>query len=261
MPTPPKKNYYQINSIVKAFTIIEILAGQQEFDLAELSRMADLPKTTVHRMVLTLQQLGYISQNQTNSRYALTSKLFEVGWQTMQKKSHVDIAHQVMERLSDLTEETIYFSVLDGVDMVIVDKIESKHALKQSEPIGVRYKSYHSAGGKAILASLPDETLENLFKNHEFQPSARSSQVTRENLLAEIEKIRCDGFALDDEEYMKSIRCIGAAVQDHLGKVIGGVSVSGPISRIKKNAIANLSKMVIQAANSITAQLGGGKGI
>ena len=100
MTSGKKDNYYQVNSVIKVFKIIEALSEQPEYDLTELSRVAGMPKPTVQRMLLTLQQLGYIRQNPTNSRYALTSRLFEVGWRIMRKKNHVSVAVEEMELLA-----------------------------------------------------------------------------------------------------------------------------------------------------------------
>lgn len=157
--------YYQINSIVKVFKIIETLVLRREWDLAELAYQTGIQKTTVHRMLLTLRSLGYVEQNPKNKRYAGSTSFFEIGCKVIKRLDYIKVAHPYLVDLSEKTEETINLCVPDKLDMIVMDRIESTYTLKQDTRLGGRFKSYCSAGGKAVLANLDKPQRDELFVN------------------------------------------------------------------------------------------------
>jgi len=251
-----KSSYYQINSIIKAFGLIEILVTQNEFELSELCRCLNLPKTTVHRILLTLESLGYVKQNPGNSRYTASIKFFEIGREVIRRLNFIETAHPHMMKLSEDTGETINLGVLDGMDIVCVDKVESKHQLKQDQPIGARHKTYCTSFGKAVLAFLPEEERHRLLTKESIIPFTPNSLRTVKAIEKDLKSVKERGYAVDNEEAANGVRCVGAPIFGHDGRVVAGISIAGPALRIKAKHVPSLARMVKQTASSISGELG-----
>lgn len=249
-----RDKYYQINSIIKVFKLLEVLTSKSEFELAELCRVLKQPKTTIHRMLLTLESLEYVKHEK--SKYMSSFKLFELGCKVFNNINLFEKIHPFMLRLHEKTLETVNLGVLDGVDIIYIDIIGSKHALNFYLPIGSRHKAYQTALGKAILAFLTENGRLKLFSGHKLIPSTSHSLKTLEALEKNLKIVRQKGYAIDDEEVNKDVRCIGAPIFNHRGNVIAGLSISGPSKRIHRNNIKYLGKLVMEATKSISKEIG-----
>jgi DNA-binding IclR family transcriptional regulator len=248
--------YFQINSIVKAFNLIEVLVTQDEFELAELRSLLDMPKTTVHRILLTLQTLNYVRQNPQNHKYFASIKFFELGRRIIEKSTFIEVASSHMIKLSESTGETVNLGVLDAIDIVCINKAVSAQALRLDQPIGSRVKAYCTSFGKAVLAFLPEKERKRLFSEQTISPCTTKSLRSVTAIERELRKIQEQGYAVDIEEAVSGISCVGAPIFDYTGKVLAGISIAGPTTRIKKVNIPHLAKLVVETAFSISKELG-----
>ena len=248
--------YFTINSIVKAFKIVESLVSKSEWDLAELTSQTGIQKTTVHRMLLTLKSLGYVEQSPKNKRYSGSIKFFELGCKIIQHLNYIEVARPYLVELSEKTKETINLSVPNKLEMIVMDRIESQHMLKKDTRLGDRFISYCSAGGKAVLAHIGKTEREKLFAGHVLKLSSPKSIKTLEDLERELKITASRGYAVDNEEFLVGLRCVGAPVFDHNNEVIAGLSVSAPTVRLKMSDIPKLAKTVISTAKNISHKLG-----
>lgn len=255
-----KSPYYQIKSIIKAFRLMELLVTKNEFQLAELCRLLKSPKTTIHRMLLTLESLGYVQQNPQSLGYMAPIKIFELGGKVAQNLNLIQIAKPLMIKLSEKTGETINLGILDGTDVICVDKVESKQHLKLDQPIGYRAKAYQTGMGKAILAYLPEEEKAGLFAKHIVGTGTSKSLKIVSAIEEDLKRVREQGYAVDNEEYMLGVRCVGAPIIDHNRKVVAGVSIAGPSLRIKEENIESLAKLIMETAALISNGLGSFRG-
>lgn len=255
-----KATYYQIKSIVKAFRLMELLVTKNEFQLAELCRLLKSPKTTIHRMLLTLESLGYVQQNPQSLGYMASIKIFELGGKVAQNLNLIQIAKPFMIMLSEKTGETINLGILDDADVICVDKVESKQHLKLDQPIGYRAKAYHTAMGKAILAYLSEEEKAGLFANHIVTLGTSKTLKTVNVIKGNLKRVREQGYAVDNEEYIIGVRCVGAPIFDHNSKVVAGLSIAGPSLRIKEENIESLAKLATGTAGLISNGLGNLRG-
>jgi DNA-binding IclR family transcriptional regulator len=251
-----KSKYYQINSIVKVFKIIETLVLKPEWDLAQIAKQTGIQKTTVHRMLLTLRSLGYVEQNPKNKRYAGSISFFEIGCKVIGGLDYIKVAHPYLVELSEKTAETINLCVTNKLDMIVMDRIESTYSLKQDTPLGGRFKSYCSASGKAVLANLDKLQRDELLAGVVLEPNTPKSLKTREELEKDLELTASRGYAIDNEEFLAGLRCVAAPIFNHNKKVIAGLSVSAPTVRLKMGDIPKLAKIVIAAAREISRKLG-----
>jgi len=251
-----KSAYYQIKSIAKAFRLMELLVTRNEFQLAELCRLLKFAKTTTHRMLLTLESLGYVQQNPRSLGYMASIKIFELGEKVTQNLNFIQIAKPFMIELSEKTGETINLGVLDGIDVICVDKVESKYDLKIDQSVGSRAKAYRAALGKAILAYLPAEERKMLFSKHTIVMATPKSLKTIDAIEENLQKVREQGYSVDDEEGNIGVRCVGAPIFDNGSKVVAGLSIAAPSLRMKEENIESSARLVKQTAAFISNRLG-----
>jgi len=252
-----KEKYFQINSIIKVFNILETLVMRDEWELNELAKATELPKTTVHRMLLNMQSLGYVDQVPRSRRYTATTKIFELGCVVIRKKSVLSTARPIMEDMSFHTKETVNFSVPDGIYMILLDKVDSIHfALKEDTPLGGRYLSYLSASGKAVLSQMRNEEIYELFADHKFEPQTPNSISGIKELIKHLEKTRAQGYSEDNEEYALGLRCIAAPIFDHTGKVIAGMSITAPTVRFTDDKLPEIVDILKRGVADISSRMG-----
>lgn len=251
-----KTSYDQIKSVVKAFNLMELLVTRSEFQLGQLCRLLKFPKATVHRMLLTLKSLGYVQQNPQSLGYRASLKIFELGGKAVQNLDFIEIAKPLMIELSEKTGETVNLGILDGTNVICIDKVDSKQHLKLVQPIGSRAKAYHTSLGKAILAYLPEEERARFFSKYTVTPGTSKSLKTISAIEQDLQRVREQGYSVDDEEYIMGVRCVGAPVFEHTSKVVAGLSIAGPTSRIKERNIELLGKLVTDTAALISHRLG-----
>ncbi len=251
-----KTAYYQIKSIVKVFRLVALLVTQDEFQLVALCRLLKFPKTTVHRMLLTLESLEYVEQNPASLGYMATVKILELGGKVVQNLEFIEIAKPLMIKLSEETGENINLGILDGIDVMCIYKVESKQYLKLSQSIGSRAKAYHTSMGKAVLAYLSEEERARLFSEHTIGPGTSKSLKTLSAIEEDLQRVRELGYAVDKEEYIMGVHCVGAPIFSYNRKVVAGLSIAGPASRMNEETIESLTKLVTEAAAFISNRLG-----
>ena len=249
------KDNQLINSVVKAFHVIEFLVKEGEVELTLLSKHLKFPKSTTHRILHTLESLGYVERSETN-KYRASLKFLELGGQVADRIDFIEIAHPFMQRLAAQTGETVNLGILDGLEMICVDKIKSEHVLSLDQSVGSRQKAYCTGFGKAVLAFLSEQELAILLEGHTISPDNQKSVKSKIELETELTNTRSKGYSVDNEEGSAGIRCVGAPIFNHEQKVIAGISIAGPSLRIKMDHMTRLGKLVRETADDISRRLG-----
>jgi IclR family transcriptional regulator, KDG regulon repressor len=249
------KEYFMINSLVKAIRVIEALVTKKEFDLVELTRRLEYPKPTVQRILLTLKCLGYVKQNEVNKQYGATIKLYQLGHHVLENNDLFTTALPVIEALSLETGESVFMLVRDKLDVVVSAKATASYSLRQDEQIGFRYKTYNSASGRTILAHLSPPDRRKLFRGHRMKPDTPNSPTNYRQLEPKLEEILHQGYAIEHEEYCPGLSCVAAPIFDHTGQVSAAVTITGPTARIQPKVSDFIPKAII-AGQKISAELG-----
>ena len=216
-----------VSAATRALAVLERLSHQRAIGLEELARAVNLAKPTVYRFLLTLQELGYVRRTD-GERWAITFKLFSVGSRAL---DHLDLhsaARPVAEGLAEELGETVHMGVLEEDSAVYVMKIESRYTIRMYSRVGRRIPLYCTAIGKCLLAFSREEEREAALKGVRLLAFTRKTLTTRTALGAELDRIRNQGFALDDEEHEEGIHCIGAPILDQSGSVVAVISASWP---------------------------------
>lgn len=251
----PKK-YYEIGAISKVCLLIETLSTQKCWALADLCKAVGMPKTTVHRMLLTLEDNGYVLQEKQRGEYCLSFKLFSIGSRMLQHSSLVDIARPYCHELLEAVDETVNLCVVSGTEMLVVDKQVTSQMLRQDSVIGSSFPLFQSASGKIFLAFADEAETEKVLALIKEQAPLMRSEETMHNLRAELEKVRQTGLAYDYEEVFKGVRCTAAPIYDFQNRLAATISISAPTVRLTKTTSANIEKHIVQAAQKISLRLG-----
>lgn len=230
-------------------------SGPRGLTLAECSASLGYSKPTTHRILRTLAARGFLRVDPERGLYTLGPTNLRLG---MSFLDHLDIrteALPVLRELGERTGETVHLGVLDGSDVIYIEKIESTHAVRMFSSIGHTMPAYSTGIGKAILAHLRPDELEQALPE-KLEPRTPTTITVHERLVRHLADIRRRGYSTDDVENEDGIRCVGAAVFDHSGRACAGVSIAGPESRITADRFQELGELVGEAAMSVSRRMG-----
>lgn len=219
--------------------------------IAELCRATGYPRPTVHRLLSVLTQEGMVSNEEAGRRILLGPRLISLAFRAWDGSDLRHRAQPYLVQLRDETDETVHLAVPSGGEMVYVDKLESRHAVRMASRIGTRVALHSSAVGKAFLAALPEAESEAMMATLA-QPAFTTHTLTSlPALRQEIVSTRARGYAIDLQENELDICCYGAAIPGPDGRPIGCLSVSMPRYRFDKQEPAHL----VKALHSCTAHI------
>lgn len=246
----------EIQSIKRAFRLVEVLSQEPEMALTELSNLIAVNKAMTYRLLYTLKVLGYVEQNPENEKYRLNLKLFQVGSSVVSRIDVIKEARPVISALAEETEETVYLGIRDRIHVIYVDKVDSKHALRMFSTIGERKPAWCSSIGKALLAWLPEKDIDDLLDGTKMEKTTPNSIDNMEELKKDLKETVARGYAFDNEESWRGLYCCGAPVFDRKGNVAAAVSISWPTIRNTKESARKYQKLVSEAGKEISRRLG-----
>jgi len=248
----------KIKSIEKALDLLELLSdNKKEMRITEINRELHMGFSTIHRILNTLKYRGYIVQNQQTSKYMLGTKLFILGCKVQNTTNLIKLVTPFLQRLSQNTNETINFAILEGREAIYLYKIESKETLKAGIELGTKVAAHCTSLGKVLLAFLPEQEFMMLYPNNNeklltFTPKSISSVEELKKCLKKIKKQR---YAIDEEEYKIGVNCLGVPIINDEGKAIAAISISGPVPRFSLFEMEKAKSMLMALSQDISKQL------
>src|SRR6267142_1797920 len=248
---------YKVQVLDRALAALAILAkSSSDCSLAELCPALKLHKSTVHRLMMVLEQHRLVVKNPDTGRYRLGLRLYELGSRAIDGLDLRGRARPYLDRLQAEFGETVFCCILDEGQVFYVEKVESQRSVRTACTVGSRAPAYCTAVGKAMLAELPDAEVSKIVRRWGLKPVTANTITTAGALKTELKAVRTRGYAIDDEEKEQGLRCVSAAVRGHSGKLFAAMSVSGPAFRITKERIPGVGQAVMRAANELSAELG-----
>jgi IclR family acetate operon transcriptional repressor len=237
-----------VQSLQRAFDLLERLADAGgEAGLSELAASSGLPLPTIHRLIRTLVTSGYVRQN-SNRRYTLGSRLIRLGESA--SRQYGTWARPLLGRLVDQVEETANLAVLDGDEVVYVAQVPSRHSMRMFTEVGRRLLPHGTGVGKAMLAQLPVETARALLLRTGLPAYTPNTITDVDELLASLDRVREQGYAVDESEQELGVRCVAVPV---LGAPTpAAVSVSGPEGRLTDDAVQRMVPAVKAIAERLS---------
>lgn len=244
-----------IQSVTRALSLLELLAKETStISLSELSHKANLKMATVHRLLTTLMNRGFVEQDNLTLRYRLGIKLFEIGNAALIVNDLRSIVRPFLKQLSEQVNETINLAILDGTEVVYIDQLESTNMVivKMFARVGSRGPAYCTGTGKVLLADLSVDELRKRFSGVEFVKFTEYTITDIDRLIEALLKIKKQGYALDFSERDPGVICIAAPIYNYEGRVQAAISVSTPAQRISEERI---EKEILPLLLNITAQV------
>lgn len=256
----PGAGRYRIQAIERAVAILEAFsADEPELGVSEISSRLGLHKSTVHRFVVNLEAAGLLERNRLTGRYRLGLRIFELGGLVLQQMNLWEEALPYLEGLVRDTGETGHLAVFDSGEAIYIEKVEARRSLRIPSAIGRGYPAHATSLGKALLANQDNETIEAVIAEHGLRRCATRTICERDDLLVELERVRSQGYAVDDEEYEEGLRCIGAPIVGHTGQVVAAIGIGGPVTRVTPERVEELGALVMAAAAGLSHRMGAGQ--
>ena len=250
-----------VQTIERTSLILDILGqSPQGISIRDLSAKIKLPKGTTHRLLSSLSYFGYVRQDSKTRNYFLGLKLVELGNLLLSQLDLRKEAEPFLRDLAERTKETVHMVFLDRGEIVYIDKVELDHnpgGLRMASRVGLRNPAHSSAVGKVLLSHLDEEELNLLIKEKGLPKRTENTITDLVQLKEHLKSVQTQGYAVDDEENERGIRCIAAPICNEVGKAVAAVSISGPAFRITKKVIQEtLKKEVMETALEISNRLG-----
>jgi IclR family acetate operon transcriptional repressor len=257
-PSRPGAETAQVQSLMRGLSILECLARSEGgLTLTDIAHRVALPASTTHRLLGTLEKTGFVYQMGDLGRWYVGLSAFTVGSSFLANRDFATHSHAYMRRLMEQCGETANLAILDGSEAVFIDQVQCRETMRTIVRLGSRVPLHASGVGKAILASLPDDQIDALFKVKGLPRITENTITSPETMWASIRVIRQRGFSFDDEEHLPGSRCVAAAIDAQHAEPLGAFSLSGPSSRLPDARIKQLGPLVSRIAEEITGRLGG----
>ena len=243
------KKQPMIQSVSRAISILKCFSGDERLGLSEISRMVGLHKSTAAGIINTLKEEGFLEQDVNTGKLRLGLELFSLAVQA--RHDLVEICEPHLNRLLELTGETVNLAVLDKNEVVYIAKKESSHSIRISTRVGAHLPVYCTAMGKSILAFMDRTKAEDIIDAIELKPLTSKTITNKRDFIATIEQVLHEGVAYDFEEFELGIICVAAPLFNKKGEPIAAISVSGPALRLKEDT----RRSIAAALKNITGQI------
>ena len=245
-------------SVEKVFQIIEVMASSKgPMRLQDISASLNLPASTVIRFLKTLIIHGYVHQNQETLKYSLSLKFCQIADLVSSQISIRDIARPYLVELSENCQESSCIATEEDGMVVYIDDVDGPdNMLKTMQRIGKRAPLHSTGVGKNLLLNYDEKQIDNHIEKHGLLCLTDYTITTKDALISELNRVKSQGYAIDNEECEIGARCIAAPIIDFSGKVTASVSISGPISRMTEEKIKEIKIFITDCANKISHHLG-----
>lgn len=242
----------------RLFGALEMLIENKSAGLSEVSEALGLNKSTAHRVLNSLVYMGYARQDEQNGRYEPSLKIVDMAGKIMRNMDIVQMVRPFLLRLMEQSGETVHFVEREGAEAVYIDKVEAmRNGIQMVSRIGSRIPLYCSGVGKAMLAYMDEKEMEALWKKSNVLALTPHTITDFEVFRKELEQIRQRGYALDNEENERGVRCLAVCLWEYTGRIKYAFSISAPVSRMDDGRITELTGYILETKEQIEKRLSG----
>src|ERR1700726_1405991 len=247
-----------IQALDRAFLILDIIADAGgEARLTEISSIAGLNGSTCHHLISTLYNWGYVARGAGSKTYVLGSRILHLSAACLRQVDLPRRAQNYVDRLNEQTREAVQLAIMQDTSLVNLLRRDARHAVRVDAGLGGKSNAAHAtATGKAILAWLPPNELDRIVADKGLTAFTPHTLTDIEKLKEDLRLTRRNGFAIDREEFQLGVICLGAAIRDHAGAVVGSISVSSPVFRAASAYLDQIKVHLVAAADELSTELG-----
>ena len=252
-----KSPKYPIKVLDKSFSVLDLLLKNgSAMNMTELAEKLGFYPSTIHRILDTLKQWGYVEQDSHTQKYQLGLKVLELGMAKLHQMDLVREAAPYLKALVNQCNETVHLGVLEEGEVLYLAKEESSQTIRMCSYVGKRAPVHCTALGKVLLAHISEEEKRKILDEKGLRCFTEKTITDKEELEKELSRVKKRGFALDREENEKDVCCVAVPIRNYQGQVIAAISISSPSFRINKNAQNNLKEALIETSKKISKRLG-----
>lgn len=252
-----KVNNYSIRAIERAVQVLACFSFQQnEHTMGELAQMAKLSKSTVFRILQTLEKHKFVAYDPQSGRYLLGMKLFELGGIVFSSLSLRKAASPFLDHLEDKVNHTVLMGILEEGELVYIDKREGNEPVKLTSEIGKRRPPYFGMLGKTLMAFLSDKEVDDLLTQFPLEKAALMSITDTKIFKRSLKEIREKGYAYEYNEAVEGVIGIAAPIRNHLRKVVAAVGTAFPAFSANDQNVKETIQLVTKTAKEISVALG-----
>jgi DNA-binding IclR family transcriptional regulator len=243
-------------AVERALNILELVAHRRDgLTNSEISHKLTIPKSSASYILRTLERRGYLRRDAASGRYRLGLKILSLGGDAQSNLDIADVALSFMRSLVERVHLTAHLAVLDQGEAVYIEKVEAPGFFKVNTWVGRRMYLHSTSVGKALLAWLPKQQLEAIVRQQGLKKRTPKTIHTASRLLADLELVREQGYAVDDEENSLGARCLGAPIFDAEGNVTAALGVSGTLTQVDEENLPKIADALKETARRISRQL------
>jgi DNA-binding IclR family transcriptional regulator len=244
-----------IRAVERALDVLVCFSRETpELTMTQIAEQVGIHKSTVHRLLATLEKKRFVQRDPVTGIYSLGIRLLQMAYLTLERNDLRQLATPFLRHLCDQFQENVDLSVLDDTEVVYLNMIESPQRVKLAAAVGQRLPALATASGKAILAFMPDETVRHMLERGITQytlHTLRSPEAFFENM----QQVRKWGFALSEQEFEDGINAVGAPILDPSSQPIAAVAIAGPAYRLTRERMIEIGPVVLATARDIAREV------
>ncbi len=253
----PRRQHSTLSSVRNAARLLKEFSGStREIGVTELARRLGIGKSTAHRLLHTLTEERLLERDPDTGAYRLGLAMYELGNAVSMHTDLHEACTPVLDDLRNATSETVQVAVLDGHEVVYVERRESPHTLRLFGRIGHRNAAHCTSTGKVLLAWLPAPALAELLDGWTLEAHTPYTITDPTALVSHLADVRRRGWALQINETEMGAGAVAAPVRNGLGEVVAAVSVAGPIQRVQGDSLQRIARLTVEAGGAISRRLG-----
>ena len=248
---------YKVPNLEKGLAVLDYLSySYKGKTLQEIKADLDISQTTAYRILNTMVRLEYLLYDEDSRRYKLSRKLLTLGFRALNEHQLLETVYPYLRNLRDCVKETVCFGVMGEEKGIFIDQAQGLHAFSFTLSPGKPFELHCSAPGKAIMAYLPNNVKDRYLSYMEFKRYNERTITSRMEYLKELDEVLEKGYAMDNEEELSGVICIGAPVFNYKGYPCGAIWISGPKDRLPEDVIAKDVLLIKDTVARISAELG-----
>lgn len=250
-------NKYHIPILEKGMELIELIAQYPNgLTIQEMVNSLPHSKTSIYRIVRSLEEMRYLHKNIQSNAFLITKKLFKIGLSALGTTTIIEHSYDPMRRLRDKLHETVVLGTLMDSKIVILEQVIGSHHFSFILKPGIGICLHASAPGKVFMANIDVSERDQILSKITYTKFTDRTITNTKDYLKELDEVKSCGYGLDIGEELSGVRCIGAPIFNQSGKVAAVIWITGPAERLSDEAIKDYSKQVVACANDISGKMG-----
>ena len=258
METSPPENRYIVPGLVRGMRLLEQFTHkQQEWRLSELARTLNMPRSTVFRLVHTLEQLKYLEHHPQRKTYQLGNRVLNLGFEYLASQELIEVARPFLTTLNEQTGCSVHLGIPDDREVVYLLRIAGRQHLASNVGVGTRFPAHATTMGRILLSELSLQELEQMYQGMVLEQVTEQTVTSIEELHQLLYKERERGYTLSLSAFEAGVVSVGTGIRDASGKIIAAINITGPETVFDRNALeGKIKDQVLKVAGAISKRLG-----